>query len=65
MEMCCDEAVIRGAKEDIRTEYSTVLLNVSIKQSRGLILPLAFGESNTKARIKNVLKLKKPGVMID
>jgi bla regulator protein blaR1 len=63
MEMSCDEAVIHRTREDIRAEYSTVLLNISMKQS-GLILPVAFGESNTSSRIKNVLSLKRPRTWI-
>lgn len=63
MEQSCDEAVIQRADEDIRAQYSTTLLNMSMKQS-GLLLPIAFGESNTKSRIKNVLKCKKPAKWI-
>ncbi len=63
MELSCDEAVLRKTGEDIRIQYSNALLNVSMKQN-GLFLPIAFGESNTKNRIKNVLKFKKPAVWI-
>ena len=63
MELSCDEAVLRKTGEDIRIQYSNALLNVSMKQS-GLFLPIAFGESNTKSRIKNVLKFKKPAIWI-
>lgn len=63
MEMSCDEQVLKGAIEDIRSEYSRSLLNVSVKGS-GLSIPLAFGESNTKERIKHVLKYKKPSTWI-
>ncbi len=59
MELSCDERVLKNAGEDIRQAYSNTLLAVSI--SRGALLaPLAFGESNTKLRIKNVLQYKKP-----
>ncbi|BCN30769.1 DUF4825 domain-containing protein [Anaeromicropila herbilytica] len=63
MELSCDESVIREAKEDIRTEYSRTLLNVSMQQS-GLLLPIAFGDSNTKTRIKNILNFRKPKMYI-
>jgi len=59
MEMSCDEEVIRQSKEDIRVSYSRSLLSLSMKQS-GLLAPLAFGESNIKARIKNIINYKKP-----
>lgn len=59
MEMSCDESVIRQSKEDIRASYSNSLLSLSVKQS-GFLMPLTFGESNVKSRIKNVLNYKKP-----
>jgi len=63
MEMSCDEEVIRQSKEDIRKSYSRSLLSLSMKQS-GFLAPLAFGESNVKARIKNILNYKKPGFWV-
>ncbi len=61
MEMSCDEEVIRQSKEDIRVSYSRSLLSLSMKQS-GLLAPLAFGESNIKTRIKNIINYKKPAL---
>ena len=63
MEMSCDEQVLKSAIGDIRGEYSRSLLNVSIKRS-SLSVPLAFGEGNTKDRIKHALKYKKPSTWI-
>lgn len=65
MEMSCDEYVIKnyGRKnqnEDIRKEYATSLLNLSIGRRRLLELPLAFGEGDVKGRVKNVARYKKP-----
>jgi bla regulator protein BlaR1 len=59
MEMSCDESVIKQSREDIRASYSHSLLSLSAKQS-GFLIPLAFGESNIKSRIKNVLNYKRP-----
>lgn len=59
MEMSCDESVIKQTSEDIRTCYSKSLLILSAKQS-GLLSPLAFGESNIKSRVKNILNYKSP-----
>lgn len=59
MEMSCDESVMKQTKGDIRASYSNSLLSLSMKQS-GFLNPLAFGESNVKSRIKNVLNYKKP-----
>lgn len=63
MELSCDESVMKRSGEDIRASYSKSLLSLSVKQS-GLPNPLAFGESNVKSRIKNVLHYKKPAFWI-
>lgn len=63
MEMSCDESVMKQAvkdSRDIRTDYSVSMLNLSVRQS-GLYSPMAFGETNVKSRIRNVLSYKKPG----
>lgn len=64
MEMSCDEAVMKKMKEDVRASYSESLLSLSA--SRPIIsgTPLAFGESSVKQRIKNIMKYKKPAVII-
>ncbi|MCL1872769.1 MAG: hypothetical protein FWF85_01460, partial [Clostridiales bacterium] len=59
IEMSCDEAVLRKADADIRSVYSSSLLNLSLKRG-GLLASLAFGESSIKSRVKNVLNFKKP-----
>lgn len=68
MELSCDEAVLKifGAGE--KKAYSEALLRVSMKRS-GLadsynFLPLAFAETGIKGRVKNVLKYKKPTVIV-
>jgi len=60
MEMSCDEAVLMETTEDIRNEYSTSLLNLAVKRV-SLLNPIAFafGESNVKERVVNVLNFKK------
>jgi len=64
IEMSCDEAVLRKEGEDIRCDYSSSLLNLSVKKGGLLLTPLAFGESSVKSRIKNVLSFKKPSRVI-
>lgn len=61
--MSCDESVLKRSDHDIRVLYSGSLLALSSNAS-GLISPLAFGESNTKSRIKNTLRYKKPSLGI-
>jgi beta-lactamase regulating signal transducer with metallopeptidase domain len=65
MEMSCDESVIKKLGQDIKTGYSSSLLSLSAKRS-GLLTgsPLAFGESNIKSRIKNILTYKKPAFWV-
>ncbi len=65
MEMSCDESVVKKLGNDIKGSYSNSLLSLSVKRS-GLIMgsPLAFGESNTKSRIKNILTYKKPAFWV-
>ena len=64
MEMSCDEYVMRSYKEDIRKEYATSLLSLSVGRSVILGVPLAFGEGNVKGRIKNVARYKKPLISV-
>lgn len=60
MEMSCDEAVIKRLGNDVKKDYSSSLL--ALATGRRIIsgIPLAFGEGDTKERIKNVLNFKKP-----
>lgn len=63
MEMSCDESVLKHGGGDIRVKYSNSLLSMSMRQSH-LMLPLSFGESNIKTRIRNVLHYKKPALWL-
>lgn len=60
MEMSCDEAVMRKMGEDIRADYATSLLNLATGRLFSSGTPLAFGEGDTKTRIKNVMRWRKP-----
>lgn len=64
MEMSCDETVIKKLGSEVKKEYSSSLL--SLATGRRMIggIPLAFGEGDTKSRIKNVLNYKKPAFWI-
>ncbi len=62
-EMLCDEAVLKNADMNTRKEYSRTLLQFAVKQSK-LAFIVSFGETNTESRIKNILKFRKPPVMI-
>jgi len=60
MEMSCDEAVIRKLGGDIRADYSASLLTLATGHRIIAGMPLAFGEGNTKGRIRNLSKWRQP-----
>ena len=60
MEMSCDEAVIRMYGPRIRAEYSQSLLRLATGHRSFALTPLAFGEGDTKERVINMSKWKKP-----
>ncbi|WP_246188147.1 M56 family metallopeptidase [Paenibacillus tengchongensis] len=61
MEMSCDEAVVKKLGSGIKGSYSNSLLSFAVR-GNGVWngSPLAFGESDVKARIKNVLAYRQP-----
>lgn len=60
MEMSCDEAVIKRLGENIRADYSASLLRLATGRRIIAGAPIAFGEGDTKGRIKNLAGWKKP-----
>ena len=64
MEMSCDEAVMKQMGRDIRADYSSSLLQFSTGKRVIVGTPLAFGEGDTKERIENIMKYKKPTIMM-
>ncbi|MBE5877309.1 MAG: hypothetical protein E7290_10540 [Lachnospiraceae bacterium] len=64
MEMSCDEAVMRQMKQDIRAEYSESLLRLATGRRYMTAMPLSFGEGDTKGRVKNVMRYKKPTLWV-
>lgn len=64
MEMSCDEAVMKRLKTDIRAEYSESLLHFATGRRLFAGMPLAFGEGDTKQRVKNVMHYKKPALWV-
>ena len=64
MEMSCDEAVMKQMGRDIRADYSSSLLQFSTGKRVLIGTPLAFGEGDTKERIENIMKYKKPTMII-
>lgn len=69
MEMSCDESVMKSYsreeyKGNIRKEYATLLLNLSVGKNHFLGAPLAFKEGDVKSRVKNITRYKKPLVIV-
>lgn len=60
MEMSCDEKVISKLGEDIRAEYSAILLGLATGKHISIVAPLSFGEGNPKGRITNIMNYKRP-----
>ncbi len=60
MELSCDESVIKEMSYGIKRDYSNSLLSLSVGKRIVGGSPIAFGENNTKGRIKNILNYKKP-----
>lgn len=60
MEMSCDEAVIKKLGAEIRADYSASLLRLATHKKILSGMPLAFGEGDTKGRVLNMAKWKKP-----
>ena len=64
MEMSCDEAVIRKMGSQIRADYSASLLRLATHKKILSGMPLAFGEGDTKGRVMNMAKWKKPRLWV-
>ena len=64
MEMSCDEAVVKKLGEGIRADYSASLLSLATGRRIIAGTPLAFGEGDTKSRIRNLLSWKQPKLWI-
>jgi len=63
MEMYCDETVLRDASAEERKSYARTLLSFAEKRS-GLSVGLAFGESHTERRVRNLQRKRKGGILI-
>ncbi|MBQ8585873.1 MAG: peptidase M56 BlaR1, partial [Butyricicoccus sp.] len=64
MEMRCDEAVLGRLGADIRADYSQSLLSLATGRRLPAGTPLAFGAGDTKRRIRNVLRWRRPTLWV-
>lgn len=63
MEMFCDESALSGASMEEKKAYSKVLLDFA-EQKSGLSVGLAFGESNTEQRVRNIMNKRRGRILI-
>lgn len=64
MEMSCDEAVVKKLGEQILPDYTASLLSLATGKIIIAGVPLAFGEGDTKGRIRNLAHWKKPAFWV-
>ncbi len=65
IELACDEKVLASLGEEGKREYFFALLSVGAHENASVMAcPLAFGEVGLKSRVKNILRYKKPAVVI-
>ena len=64
IEAACDEKVLKNKGADIKKNYSEALINCSAGRRLITACPLAFGETDVKSRIKNILSYKKPALWL-
>ncbi len=62
MEMACDERVLTMLGADSKKPYADALINCAAPTRRIAACPLAFGETDVKARVQKVLSYQKPAV---
>ncbi len=63
MELSCDEAVLRKTGFGSKKDYSKWLLYYSSAEHTVGLAPTAFGETDTKRRVKNIMRFKKKGLL--
>ena len=64
IEAACDELVISTMDKERIASYSQALLACAAQRKMITACPIAFGETDVKGRIKNILNYKKPAIWI-
>lgn len=60
LEKACDERVLVRLGMDKKEDYGESLLALARGRRRGLPTPVAFGEGDTKGRVRRILSYRKP-----
>ncbi len=64
IELSCDERAVQNMGLEDKKLYSIALLSFAADTKHLPVYPLAFGESNIKKRVKNVINHKKPTILV-
>ena len=64
IEAACDEKVITGMDKDSIASYSEALLSCASQRRKITACPIAFGETDVRGRVKNIINYKKPAFWI-
>ncbi|NLB45430.1 MAG: M56 family metallopeptidase, partial [Clostridiaceae bacterium] len=64
MEMSCDERVVQELNHDDKADYGGALVQLAMKRPIFSGSPLAFGESATMGRVRNILNYRKPAFWV-
>ncbi len=64
METACDERVLATLGTDSKKPYADALINCAAPTRRIAACPLAFGETDVKARVRTVLRYRKPALWL-
>lgn len=64
IEYACDERVLKNLSPNLRKLYARALLECSVRQTRIVACPVAFGEAGVKERVKKTMTYKKPTFLI-
>lgn len=65
IENACDERVLRTLGSEVKADYAATLLALATKKRFPAPSPLSFDEGDAEARIKNVLRFKKPVLWVN
>lgn len=64
IEYACDEEVLEQLNESEKQHYAKTLLKCAYKSNHLELSPVAFGESNVKKRILQIIKYQKPSTIL-
>ena len=64
VETACDEAVLRSFGREDTAGYASALLHLGRAVPVPKAVPLAFGETNAKRRIDDVIRYRKPRIIV-